>query len=180
MVRDVVCPRERWLADVNAGKDFRTSLIEWEIRVAAYEVASGDKISEAVRVATVMDQAPDAVKSTLRQSPLEQGRSVDALKMRIRASSDATPGLFQGSVPMQVGAVNDGGKGKKGKSKTSWDKGKGKGKGKDRVRILTAGVVVNRRCNSRAFCSHCSKWGHKRADCRTRLAQQKNGAVASV
>ena len=71
MVRDVVCPRERWLADVNAG----------EIRVAANEVASGDKISEAARVATVMGQAPDAVKSTLRQSPLKQRRSVDALKM---------------------------------------------------------------------------------------------------
>ena len=67
MVRDVVCPRERWLADVNAAKDFLTSLIEWENKVAAYEVASGDKISEAVRVATIMDQALDAVKSTLQQ-----------------------------------------------------------------------------------------------------------------
>ena len=37
MVRDVVCPREHFLADVNAGKDFLTSLIEWEIKVAAYE-----------------------------------------------------------------------------------------------------------------------------------------------
>ena len=36
MVRDVVCPREHWLADVNAGKDFLTSLIEWEIKVAEY------------------------------------------------------------------------------------------------------------------------------------------------
>ena len=66
MVRDVVCPREHWLADVNAGKDFLTSLIEWEIKVAAYEVASADKISEAVRVATI---APDAVKSMLRLLP---------------------------------------------------------------------------------------------------------------
>ena len=49
MVRDVVCPREHWLADVNADKDFLTSLIEWEIKVAAYEVANGDKISKAVR-----------------------------------------------------------------------------------------------------------------------------------
>ena len=49
MVRDVVCPREHWLADMNAGKDFLTSLIEFEIKVAANEVASGDKISEAVR-----------------------------------------------------------------------------------------------------------------------------------
>ena len=47
MARDVACLREHWSVDVNAGKDFLTSLIEWEIKIAAYEVASGDKISEA-------------------------------------------------------------------------------------------------------------------------------------
>ena len=62
MVREVVCTRDQWLADVSAGKDFRTSFVEWEIKVAAYEVASGDRISEAVRAATIMDHAPDAVK----------------------------------------------------------------------------------------------------------------------
>ena len=74
-------PERTLVADVNAGKDFLTSLIEWEINVAAYEVASGDKISEAVRVATIMDHAPDAVKSMLRSSALEQRRDVDALKL---------------------------------------------------------------------------------------------------
>ena len=59
MVRDVVCPREHWLADVNAGKDFLTSLIEWEIKVAAYEVASGDKIIEAFFVFTVFRDESD-------------------------------------------------------------------------------------------------------------------------
>ena len=94
MVREVVCPREHWSADVNAGKDFLTSLIEWEIKVAAYEVASGDKISEAVRVATIM--TPDAVKPMKRLSPLEQRRDVDAMILWICESSYATPGLFQG------------------------------------------------------------------------------------
>ena len=60
MVRDVACRREQWLANAAAGKDFLTSLIEWEIKIAAYEVASGDKISDAVRVATIMNHAPDA------------------------------------------------------------------------------------------------------------------------
>ena len=40
--------------------------------------------------------------------------------------------FFQGSMPMQVGAVSGGGKGKKGKSKSTGDKGKGEGKGKDK------------------------------------------------
>ena len=70
--------------DVNADKDFRTSLTEWAIKVAAHEVVSGDRISEAVRVATIMDHAPDAVKLVLRQPPLEQRRSADALKLLIR------------------------------------------------------------------------------------------------
>ena len=114
LVGEVVCPRDQWIADVSAGKDFLTSLIEWEIKVAACEVASGDRISEAVRVVTIMDHAPDAVKSMLRLSPVEQRRSVDVLKLWIRELSHATSGLFQGSMPVQVGAVSDGGKGKKG------------------------------------------------------------------
>ena len=94
MAREVVCPRDQWLADVNAGKDFLASLIEWAIKAAAYEVASGDKISDAVRVATIMDHAQDAVKSMLRLSPLEQRRRADALKLWIRESSCDTPGLL--------------------------------------------------------------------------------------
>ena len=56
MVRDVVCPREHWLAGVGAGKDLLTSLIEREIEVDADEVASGDEISDALRVVTIMDR----------------------------------------------------------------------------------------------------------------------------
>ena len=90
---------------LNAGKDFLTSLIEWEIKVAAYEGTSGDKISEAVRVATIMDHVPDAVNQCFHYLFWNCDASVDALKLRIRESSCATPGLFQGSMPMQVGAV---------------------------------------------------------------------------
>ena len=35
------------------GKDLLTSVIEWEVKIAAYDVASGDKISDVVRVATI-------------------------------------------------------------------------------------------------------------------------------
>ena len=74
----------------------------------------------------------------------------------------------------------------KGKSKTFSDKGNGKdksknknsdcGKGKDRDDWSGSQPQVQFQC----YCSHCSKWRHKRADCRTRLAQQKNGAVTDV
>ena len=77
------------MADVSAGKDFLTSLIEWEIKVAAYEVASGDRISEAVRVATIMDHATDAVKAMLRSSPsgtATQHRCFEAVDTRVKLS----------------------------------------------------------------------------------------------
>ena len=64
IVRDVVCPREQWLANASADKDFLT---EWEIKIAAYEVASGDNTSDAVRVATIMDHALEPRKATLCQ-----------------------------------------------------------------------------------------------------------------
>ena len=89
------------------------------------------RISEAVRVATIMDQR--AGRSEVNASSVTSatdGAMLMRLKLWIRQSSYVTSGLFQGSVPMQVGAVKDGGKGKKskkGKSKTSGDKGKGKG-----------------------------------------------------
>ena len=169
VVRDVVRPREDWLADVSAGKDFLASLIECEIKVAACEVASGDKISEVVRVATIMDHAPDAVKSMLRLSPPEQRRDVDALKLWILESSYATPGLFQGSVPTQVSAVNDGDKGK--------DKNKHKSSDNNMGKERDSWNSGQQQVQFQGYCSHCSKWKHERADCRTRLAQKINGAA---
>ena len=174
------------MADVSVGKDFLTLLIEWEIKVGASEVGSGEKISEAVRVATVMDHAPDAVKSMFQLSPLEQRRSVDALKLWTRESTYATPGLFQGSMPMQVGAVSDDGKGKKGTSKYIGDKGKGKDKGKDKNKHKGSDSDRSKERDEWSngqrqvkFQGYCS-WGHKRADCRASLAQQKSGAVPGV
>ena len=66
MVRDMACRRQQQrLANADANKDFLTSLIEWQIKIGAYEVASGDKISDTVRVATIMNHAPEPMKGTL-------------------------------------------------------------------------------------------------------------------
>ena len=97
MVRDVACRREHWLANAAAGKDFLTSLIEWEIKIAAYEVDSGDKISDAVRVATIMKHAPEPTKG-----------------MWMRDASNVLPSLLHGQIPMQVSSVGDGGMGQEG------------------------------------------------------------------
>ena len=90
---------------------------------------------------------------------------------------------------MQVGAISDGGKGKESKSKSTGDKGKskgkskgkGKGKGKDKHKGNDGDKNKERddwnngqrQAKFEGYCSNCSKWGHKLADRRTRLVQQK-------
>ena len=162
-----------WCPRVN--NDFLTSLIEWEIKIAAHEVACGDKVIDAVQVTTIMDHAPELMKATLCQSPLDQRRSVDALKLWIREGSYVLPGLFQGQVPVQACAAGDGGKGKKGKGERS--NGRTAMAATARIATTTIGTQASRQRSSKAV-APTAKWGHKRAECRTRLAQQNTGAVA--
>ena len=49
-----------------------------------------------------------------------------------------------------------------------------------RPRDGTTGNRGQQQAQFQGYCSHLSKWSHKRADCRTRFAQQKSGAVAGV
>ena len=90
---------------------------------------------------------------------------------------------------MQVSAVNDGGKGKKGKkgkNKMTGDKGKGKDKSKHKSSDSSKSKERDswnsgqQQVQFQGKCLRCSKWGHRSGDCRTRLAQQKNGAVAGI
>ena len=59
-------------------------------------------ISGAVPVATIMDHAPELVKATLCQSPLDQRRSAEALKCCTREASYVLPGLFQSQLSMHA------------------------------------------------------------------------------
>ena len=162
----------------SAGKDFLTSLIEREIMIAACEVASGTKTSDAVRVATIMDHGPEPLMATLCQSPLDQRHSVDALNLLIQGASCVLPGLFQGQVSLQESAVGDGGNGKKRQRQEG--QGEGQEQEQERRRRQGQGSRQQVEWNSgqqtaqfQGFCSHCAKWAHKRAEWRTRLAQQK-------
>ena len=92
---------------------------------------------------------------------------------------------------MQVSAVKDGGKDHKGKNRITGHKGRGRGKGTDKSKHKSSKSSKSKERASwnsgqqqvqlfQGYCSHCSKWRHKRADCRTRLAQQKIGAAARI
>ena len=167
MVRDVVCAREQWLSNAGAGRDVLTPLIEWEIKISAYEVASGDKISDAVRLATIMDHAPEPLKATLCQSPLDQRRTVDALKLWTREASYVLPGLFQGQVLVPVSAVGDGGKARRARARAR----RARTGVKTRSPTRRTMAASQQAAEFQGCCSHCAKWSHKRAEWRTQLAQ---------
>ena len=111
-------------------------------------MASGGKVSDAVRVAKLMDNAREPVEATLCQSPLDQRRSVDSLKLWIREASFLFD-LIQGQLPVQVNAVGDGRTGKK---------GKGLGQRQTRARMaLEARARIARFTGTQANKQHSSK-----------------------
>ena len=61
LVREVLYPRDAWAADAASGKEFPTSLNEWEGKLQEYCATSLDSISETVKIATVLDHAPPAL-----------------------------------------------------------------------------------------------------------------------
>ena len=155
------------------GKDFLKLLIEWEIMIAEYQVASGDRVSEPVRVAMMMDHAPELVKTTLCQAPLDQRSTANALKNWIGGARNALPRIFEGQVPVQVSAACDhGGKGM-GRNGEGNGKGKNKDEGKSKENPRPGPIQFQYKS------SHCSTWSNIRLECRQRLVQQaKRGTDA--
>eukprot|EP00435_Cladocopium_sp_Y103_P027470 s353_g6.t1 len=162
--------------------DLLEALESWEVMVRRYEVQSNETISDAMKVAVLMRHAPSSVRSGLRTASTQVGTDYERAKKFIRDFLQS--GQFYGTkgevkddggpAPMDVGALysqdSKGGKSSKGKDKGKkstnkggkFDKGYGsKGKGQDTSKKKFNGE-----------CSHCGKWGHKKADCRI-LAKEK-------
>ena len=72
---------------------------------------------------------------------------------------------------MPVSAVGDGGKARRKRARRA------------RTRVQTrsptrsAMAASHQAAQFQGYCSHCAKWGHKRAECRTQLAQMKGGLL---
>ena len=66
----------------------------------------------------------------------------------------------------------------KGKGKSKDGKGKGKGKKGDKSKDQKP---ISKPEQFHGYCGYCDKWGHKRVDCRKRIAETKSkgGAAAA-
>ena len=200
MLRQLLYPKRQWEADESSRQEFGESLLRWSRLIDDYETAASERVSDRLKVATILENAPQHIIDVLRQTPeanrhtFEQVRQIVSEFEKSGRAFDigqplAAPG---GPAPMDVGRVYDpkGGKGDKGKKGDRGKKGGG-GKGdKDKSKTDKAGKVKNDKTkqgtkgkdnpNAGKKCFYCSKEGHVKADCRKRLADIAAGKVSSV
>ena len=161
---------------------WRSAFMEWEISIGRYEMQSKEIVSDSLRIAVVSKYAPAEVRLAIRSSQRFIGDEYQKLKSvvldyviggREFAAEDMRFGGQGGNDNMEIDWIKGKkgkGKGKQDKGKSSWNsehKGKGKGKSKDKGKGKH-GKATPKAAATSAFqgeCSHCGKWGHKKADC---------------
>ncbi|CAK0870594.1 unnamed protein product [Prorocentrum cordatum] len=190
MLRFILNPQDKWAKDRESGIDFFQSLTAWEAIVAEYVDQSGEAVSDNVRVSVLLEHAPEPYREVLRQAPEEVKLTFAAARSHIRGYYNQGRTFTHvpdtgGVVPMQVDAVRvgpHGGKshgksGKTGKMDKSGKAGKNvKGckdsKTKSKNRDGKQGHGKGQSDYFDGECGYCGKWGHKRADCRKKKADE--------
>eukprot|EP00435_Cladocopium_sp_Y103_P020520 s28_g5.t1 len=157
--------------------EFLEAIETWEVQIRRYEVQSQEAVSNSMKIAVLMKHAPPSVRAALRTASSTIGSDYTRAKVFVRdflqsgvvytSAGDAGRADDKGPAPMDVGAVQKGDKGKKGK-KGKGEKGVNKGSKWDK----SAGKAPQYTKKFQGECSHCGKWGHKKADCRL-LAKEK-------
>ena len=106
-------------------------MTRWEIRIAEYHTAAGERISERILVATVLEHAPRQWAEVLRVAPQESKSSYQLLRVWLRdycqqlrtytsegvsrpQGATGASASTDGPVPMDVSAVSAGWGGKYG------------------------------------------------------------------
>ncbi|CAK0893566.1 unnamed protein product, partial [Prorocentrum cordatum] len=156
--------------------------------VAEYVDQSGEAVSDNVRVSVLLEHAPEPYREVLRQAPEDAKLTFSAARSHIRGYYNQGRTFTHvpdtgGVVPMQVDAVRGGpptgksqGKvGKTGKTDKSGRTGKNPKGGKDSKTKSNNrdGMQGHGKGQAEHFegeCGYCGKWGHKRADCRKKKA----------
>eukprot|EP00971_Amphidinium_carterae_P350150 6491406-Amphidinium_carterae.1 len=176
-----------------SSQEFSEAYAAWEEQISRYEQDSGVALPDDIKVATVTKHAPERLREMLRQASYQIDGNYVAMKRTLehylRASQSydnsgtaVTNHHDGGPTPMDVGALSkDEGKGKgkdwkgkgKGKSKGDQQKGKGaksKGKGKSSGKDKGKDAAPTSQ-PFQGYCSFCWKWGHKKAECRSKAKQ---------
>ena len=171
-------------------EDFLESLESWEVTIRRYEEQSSETVTPAIKCAVVMRFAPKGIQTALRTASSTIGTNYELLKKSVKDFLQSGQNFDnrgqvtkdnQGVAPMEVGAIEKGGK-FKGKSKNEFKgdfKGGKKGKtyGKD-YKGKQKGVKGKFDKGSKYFegyCSYCNKYGHKKADCKSRERDREKG-----
>ena len=178
--------------------EFLETLDSWEVLVRRYQDQSGEEVTPATKCAVVMKFAPQGIRLALRTSSSAIGSDYNKLKKCVKdylqtgvafdpqgMSRAANSGDVQ---PMDVGALEKGWKGKG--SKGSYGKSsKGKKGKEEKGKSGKKGVKGKSKWSGSSGrfegnCSYCGKYGHKKADCKTRerdrAAKGKGGSTGSV
>ncbi|CAK0863635.1 unnamed protein product, partial [Prorocentrum cordatum] len=186
MLRFILNLQDKWANNREAGIDLFQSFTAWEAIVAEYVGQSGEAVSDNVRASVLLERAPDPYREVLRQAP-------EKVKLTFGAGRSHTRGYYNqgrtfthvpdvgGVALMQVDAVRAqlpsgkaSGKGKTHKAGKSGGKPGRYEKGKDsktKCRGRDGGKCAKNQTEyfdgERGY---CGKWGHKRADCRKKKA----------
>ena len=165
-------------------EDFLEKLDEWEVQIRRYEDQSNEEVTAATKCAVVMKFAPRGIQTALRTSSSVIGSDYERLKKCVKDYLQAGQ-IYDykgqpekkdtgGPAPMEVGALQKGGwKGKdkgKGKKGKYGDKGKGKKGTKGK---FEKGSNYEKKFDG--YCSYCYKYGHKKAECRSKARDQGKG-----
>ena len=173
LLRGILNPRAGWETDARDGRWVVESLNRWEKTISLYRTASGVDISDGIMAATVLEHSPEAHQNILKQAPSNVRASHGAMRGWLREYAE-TLRRYDGLVRYQWRSTKGKSKGK-GKSKD----GKGKGKGKKGENSKDQKPVTKTE-QFQGYCGYCEKWGHKRADCRKRIADGKSKGAAAA
>jgi hypothetical protein len=169
--------------DFGSASAFRSNLLKWENKIADYANVTGETLSDRIRIAVLLGQAPSEVRSYLKMMAKQ---SYSEVRTQLLTYLDNSEGE---AVPMEVGWVgkaSDYGKGKMGK------KGKHKGDGKHQGDHLVKGKIYKgdgkrkpdgqvkgkfkesgkhsmekapATSSFQGYCKGCGRWGHRLAEC---------------
>ncbi|CAK0815286.1 unnamed protein product, partial [Prorocentrum cordatum] len=204
MLQHILTPT--WWKDREGKERFTEVLIAWDELISRYERATGEQVTQNMKTSTIMAHAPEEVKVMLRSAQREVRSDIAQMRNCIFEAVIGQSGVVsrpptanKGRNDMGVDAISKG-KGKDGTDKCQichkpshtsrdcfWrDKGKQKGDGKGRG--AAAGTQGGKDakgkgkdgCTFSGKCDYCHKTGHKKADCKKRIADERSKGNAAI